>query len=423
LDITLADATKDGYTFAGWFNNAELTGEAVTQITEIGDVELWAKFEAIIYNITYHADGGTHANPATFTIEDLDITLANATKDGYTFAGWFGNAELTGEAVTQITEIGDVELWASFEVIEYTITYHADGGTHANPENFTIEDLDITLVDATKNGYTFAGWFDNAELTGDAVTQITEIGNVELWAKFEAIVYNITYHADGGTHANPATFTIEDLDITLSDATKDGYTFAGWFNNAELTGNAVTQITEIGNVELWAGFEVIEYIITASTGDNGGISPEGNVVVEHGNSQSFVITPNEGYVIATLSVDGNQINLENDENWDAETLTYEFVSVTSNHTVHVEFDTASATTFTQDVKPRAYPNPFSNHISISDAEGNERVVITNIAGQRVVDIFLNGNTTISTSTLKSGVYILSITNSKGDTFVSRIVKN
>ncbi|NHB68467.1 InlB B-repeat-containing protein [Perlabentimonas gracilis] len=423
LDITLANATKDGYTFAGWFDNAELTGDAVTQITEIGNVELWASFEAIEYTITYHADGGTHANPATFTIEDLDITLANATKDGYTFAGWFGNAELTGEAVTQITEIGDVELWASFEVIEYTITYHADGGTHANPENFTIEDLDITLVDATKNGYTFAGWFDNAELTGDAVTQITEIGNVELWAKFEAIVYNITYHADGGTHANPATFTIEDLDITLSDATKDGYTFAGWFNNAELTGNAVTQITEIGNVELWAGFEVIEYIITASTGDNGGISPEGNVVVEHGNSQSFVITPNEGYVIATLSVDGNQINLENDENWDAETLTYEFVSVTSNHTVHVEFDTASATTFTQAVKPRAYPNPFSNHISISDAEGNERVVITNIAGQRVVDIFLNGNTTISTSTLKSGVYILSITNSKGDTFVSRIVKN
>ncbi|MDX9769044.1 MAG: InlB B-repeat-containing protein, partial [Tenuifilaceae bacterium] len=243
LDITLAYATKEGYSVAGWFNNAGRSGEAVTQITEIGDVELWAKFEAIVYTITYNADGGTHDNPENFTIEDLDITLANATKDGYTFAGWFNNAGLTGEAVTQITEIGDVELWAKFEAIVYNITYHADGGTHANPENFTIEDSEVTLAEASKDGYNFLGWFDNAELTGDAVTQITEIGNVELWAKFEAIVYNITYHADGGTHANPATFTIEDLDITLSDATKDGYTFAGWFNNAELTGNAVTQIT------------------------------------------------------------------------------------------------------------------------------------------------------------------------------------
>ena len=152
--------------------------------------------------------------------------------------------------LTSIQESQSVHI--TFTPYTYTITYHADGGTHANPENFTIEDLDITLTDATKDGYAFLGWFGNAELTGEAVTQITEIGDVELWASFEAIEYTFTYHADGGNHTNPATFTIEDLDITLADATKDGYTFAGWFNNAELTGEAVTQITEIGDVELWA---------------------------------------------------------------------------------------------------------------------------------------------------------------------------
>jgi len=408
--------TRDGYNFLSWSPD-------IVEATE--DATYTAQWEIIEYTVTYNLEGGDNHedNPAEFTIEDLTIALEDANKTTYTFLGWFDNAELAGEAVTQISTIGDKELWASFEAIEYTITYNADGVTHANPTTFTVEDLNITLADATKDGYTFLGWFDNAELTGEAVTQITEIGDVELWANFEVANYTITYHADGGTHANPATFTLEDLDITLADATKDGYTFLGWFDNAELAGEAVTQISTIGNVELWASFKIIEYTITASSGDNGGISPEGNVVVEHGNSQSFVFTPDEGYVIETLSVDGNQINLENDENWDAETLTYEFVSVTSNHTVHVEFDIASAITFTQVVKPRAYPNPFSNHISISNVEGNERVVITNLAGQRIVDMFLNGNTSISTSTLKSGVYIISITNSKGDTFVSRIVKN
>lgn len=68
---------------------------------------------------------------------------------------------------------------------EYTITYELDGGTNnaGNPATFGVTDLDITLLDATKDLNTFGGWFSDAELTTEVET-ITEVGNVTLYAKF-----------------------------------------------------------------------------------------------------------------------------------------------------------------------------------------------------------------------------------------------
>ena len=82
---------------------------------------------------------------------------------------------------------------------EFTITYHLDGGTNAlkNPEVYTSEDV-ITLKDATKEGYDFAGWFLDAAKT----EQISEIsgrtGNLNLYAKFTPKSYTATFH-DGVT--------------------------------------------------------------------------------------------------------------------------------------------------------------------------------------------------------------------------------
>ncbi len=137
------------------------------------------------YTITYHLDNGTNAsaNPDTYTVKD-NITLAPASREGFTFEGWYYDAAFRNK-VTKITK-GNVELFAKFTETEYTITYHLDNGTNAstNPDTYTVED-NITLAPAIKGDYTFGGWYaDNAYK--NEVTQITT-GNVELWAKWEEI--------------------------------------------------------------------------------------------------------------------------------------------------------------------------------------------------------------------------------------------
>ena len=311
--ITLADATKDAYTFAGWYDNATFTGNAITEIAtgSTGDVKLWAKYTPVEYTITYNLDGGAANNPATYSIESKTITLADASKTDYTFAGWYDNATFTGNAITEIAtgSTGDVKLWAKYTPVEYTITYNLDGGAANNPATYTIESKTITLADASKTDYTFAGWYDNATFTGNAITEIAtgSIGDIKLWAKYTPVEYTITYNLDGGAATNPATYTIESAAITLSDATKDAYTFVGWYDNATFTGSAITEIAtgSTGNLELWAKFDRATTIKTAK--DNSvKIYPnpvtEGYFVVESksGNGSVTVYALNGNVILSQI---------------------------------------------------------------------------------------------------------------------------
>ena len=269
--ITLAEASKDGYTFEGWYSDAAFTAD--NEVTEIATgstepKEFFAKFsDAITYDITYTLDGGTNAanNPADYTVETATITLAEASKDGYTFEGWYSDAAFTN----QVTEIatgstGHKEFFAKFSEI-YIISYTLDGGTNAanNPADYTVETATITLADASKDGYTFEGWYSDAAFTAD--NEVTEIatgstGDVVLYAKFDEITYDISYTLDGGTNAanNPADYTVETATITLAEASKDGYTFEGWYSEAAFT-NQVTEIAtgSTGDVVLFAKYSEI----------------------------------------------------------------------------------------------------------------------------------------------------------------------
>lgn len=75
--------------------------------------------------------------------------------------------------------------------------------------------------------------------------------------------------------------------------------------------------------------EAPEYTITASAGLNGSISPSGAVKVKQHQSQTFVITPNTGYVVANVKVDG--VNL-------GSIRTYTFTDVKDDgHTIEATF--------------------------------------------------------------------------------------
>lgn len=68
--------------------------------------------------------------------------------------------------------------------------------------------------------------------------------------------------------------------------------------------------------------------ITASAGTNGNISPTGTVIVRDGENQVFTITPDSGYSIADVLVDGSSVGAVN---------TYTFVNVVTDHTIAASF--------------------------------------------------------------------------------------
>ncbi|MDR0687512.1 MAG: InlB B-repeat-containing protein [Prevotellaceae bacterium] len=186
--VPLPSPTREHYSFAGWYSNADLTGSAVTEIPQnsLASLELWAMWNAVPYSITCHANGvvGITDTVIAYTIEDV---VALPTLDGYTVT-WYEDENLTGEGIATVPAgtFGNKEFWASSEPIRYTISYHPNQGDPVPDSAYTIESAALTLPEAVRSGYTFAGWYANSGLTGDAVTQIPtgSTGNKEFWAKW-----------------------------------------------------------------------------------------------------------------------------------------------------------------------------------------------------------------------------------------------
>ena len=86
------------------------------------------------------------------------------------------------------------------------------------------------------------------------------------------------------------------------------------------------------NHTIFATFKVRTFTITAVAGANGVIAPAGEVTVNYGGSQAFVITPNSGYLVGDVKVDGSSVGPR---------LVYLFNNVTSNHTIEATFVPAS----------------------------------------------------------------------------------
>jgi len=137
------------------------------------------------YAITYVLNGGVNnvGNPATFTQDDVPVTLLAPTRSGATFAAWYEEAGFTN-VITQLTALAADTVYAKWNLITYTVTYNLDGGTNngSNPATFDVYDLPITLADATKAFFTFGGWFSEAGGAGTEYTGITTIGNKVFYA-------------------------------------------------------------------------------------------------------------------------------------------------------------------------------------------------------------------------------------------------
>ncbi len=286
-EITLLDPTKTGYTFGGWYSDSGLTVSSSTIAAgSTGAKTFYAKWTADSYAITYNLDGGTNDvnNPASYTIEDSEITLLDPTKTGYTFGGWYSDSGLTVSSSTIAAgSTGPRTFYAKWTATSYAITYNLDGGTNngSNPASYTIEDSLITLLDPTKTGYTFGGWYSDSGLTVSSSTIAAgSTGAKTFYAKWTVTTYTITYDTNGGSGSVSDGTKTYNAGYTLSDGTGisyTGYTFSGWNTASDGNGTdyaAGALYTANEDLDLFAQWTPISYSITYNL--NGGINDAAN---------------------------------------------------------------------------------------------------------------------------------------------------
>ena len=253
-NLTTNTRTKAGYTFTGWNTNADGSGTSYTDGQSVnnlttennGTVNLYAQWTANSYNVKFNANGGT----GTMSDQEFDYgtaqnLTANAfTRTGYTFTGWntaadgSGTGYTDGQSVSNLTDHGEITLYAQWTPDEYTITLNNQSATSAGTTQiyetygtkFSLTSGGAEMTTSTNNitvptrtNYAFEGYY--TERNGEGTQVIDANGFIVSSASTTQFNSDNTLYANWRDSKNPT--------LSLSqETTHDG--FEDW----ELSGEA-----------------------------------------------------------------------------------------------------------------------------------------------------------------------------------------
>lgn len=289
--FNLLSPNRDGYLFSRW-----LEGDTVESGTT-GDLIFTAEWEIVTYKIFYELEGGINHpdNPEAYNIESDDIIIKDPTRFGYMFKGWLEGSDV----IISSGSTGDKFLIASWEAIEYTITYilGADDVQNDNVVSYNIESQ-VIFNNPVRIGYTFIGWLD---MNGEPIVQIPtgSTGDITLTATWEITKFSITYESGldnvEWTNNNPNEYTIEQQ-IIFNNPECEGYIFDYWINQE---GERVDKIEKgtVGDITLTAQWTLIEYSISYETNIGDIVWSNANPITYTVEQEIVLMPPEcEGYI-------------------------------------------------------------------------------------------------------------------------------
>ena len=261
-DVKLAEsAIPNGYTHDGsWYflnasgvkRNFPLTGYYGTTTSNKltgGTLDVCANLTPIEYDVVFEEES---ENASKYTIESTEELKAPTTIPvGQVFDGWYETSDTSYQ--NKITSLqgktGNLSLKARF-VDGYTITVDGETTGVASGATFT-----FPTAPSVENK-TFAGWevFNGTaweEYTGENAFEPT--ADMQFRAVYDWTEYTLTYVAQGATNTSAGVYTKGET-TTLSNATKAGYFFAGWYLDEELTTLVNDTADLVGNQTLYAKF-------------------------------------------------------------------------------------------------------------------------------------------------------------------------
>ena len=314
---TLADVTlPDGWS---WMNSSESVGNASTAAKKFK-----AKF--------------TPADTTNYnTVEDieLEITVNKANQAPLTIQG--ADSVVYGQTLTLTTTGG-----SGTGAVTYRIdTAYSTGGAAIDPKTGVLTPAKVGSVSVVA---TKAGDNDYNDITSAPFVLMIKPATPTGEPKYTKITTS-------GKTLKDATLTIEGSTLSPNDGKLE------WVNDK---GNVLPDSTRVeanktykwrftptntnytiltGEIELYhkssggGGSSGYSYCtIKATAGTGGSISPSGNVSVREGRDQTFTITPDKGYAVSNVKIDGRSIGV---------VKSYTFENVKRAHTIEVSFTRAN----------------------------------------------------------------------------------
>ena len=328
------------------------------------------------WTVTFDSNGGTAPTGTDYSPRQVEkgkgISIPyEPQKEGYTSC--WKKADGTGEYYGNdyFEPDSDVTLVAQYDPIEYTINYvpnlaNTTGTVDSQTYKYDTADFKLTQNTFTSTTKDFLGWSLKADATtatyasGAAIDDALKAAmtaspdeTVTLYAVWQdKTMHTVTFNAGtNGSFTNASDpligqTVVDGLSVTgVPAVTASGrYRFDGWKLDGDSSGKVYTNdevkarvinsnmtftasYTYVGGSS-GGGGSVSSYIIKATAGANGSISPNGTISVSRGADKTFSIKANAGYEIMDVRVDGTSVGA---------VRTYEFKNVTKAHEIYATF--------------------------------------------------------------------------------------
>ncbi|MBQ7164763.1 MAG: InlB B-repeat-containing protein, partial [Clostridia bacterium] len=247
-----ANPVRTGYDFTGWYITETASGEPFDFTAAVkDDMSLFAGWALHVYTLTFNYN--YTGAPETVEMQagyNTSVTLAEPTREGYDFGGWYENAEGTGnefivggETPTLVTK--DADLYANWiqkavQVQNWTVTFSFNLPDVSDPyHTSTVKDnTSVTKpADPVKEGYYFGGWYSDAACTTEYNFASRIKDNVTIYAQmlkihtFEAEFTDLVGKGGQGSSVNYyETGLVKDYSF-IGDGTNKGESFVsnGYF--------------------------------------------------------------------------------------------------------------------------------------------------------------------------------------------------
>ncbi|MHC1693991.1 MAG: InlB B-repeat-containing protein [Eubacteriales bacterium] len=281
--------SRAGYTFGGWYTGSGGSGSSIKQgdtLAFLNNHTLYTYWVEAFITVTFDEQGGSENGIS------MDIRFNNAYSDlpttnrpGYTFCGWWTEANGEGIEVTENTQVTipiNHTLYAKWIANSYTVTFDPQDGVFTSGE----ETKELTygteygiLPEVAKENYIFGGWRTGPHGTGTEVTNTTQVtitDNLTLFAYWTRPKFTVTFDPRGGTEDFLTwSYTYGECYGIFGIPSYPGYTFNGWYT--ALNGGTYIDVTTIMSTPndhtLYARWTANDYIVSLDP-QGGEVTPE-----------------------------------------------------------------------------------------------------------------------------------------------------
>ncbi len=281
---------------------------------------------------------------------------------------------------------GNHTIAATFAINTYAVAASAGTGGTISPAGVSTVDhgSDLTYTITPATGFTISDvHVDNASVGAVSAFTFSDIAaGHSISVTFSPITFQIKGNSQpGGTISSPGT-------ITVNYGTSMIYTFipdAGYrVADVAVDNKSVGPVTEYtftnvtGDHSITASFTKIILTITSAGTPGGSISPDQSVSAEWGSTRSFAFTPDNGFRISDVRIDGVSVG---------KVSSYTFANITSNHTISVIFSPLATYTITAGSGAGGTVSPDGNSTLF---EGSDQTyLIAPAGGYRILDVLID----------------------------------